>query len=84
MVTTVEPEPKAPVSQFTAVIPEESLRTRLPQSTEVTADESARYLFVADTFPVESVTTFVGMPSVTDVAISPRLTSAETTLFDAG
>lgn len=84
MVTTVEPEPNEPVCQLTAVAPLEVLRTRLFQSTEVTADESAKNLVVADTFPVQSVTTFVGKPSVTDDAISPRLTSAETTLFEAG
>ena len=84
MVTTVGPAPKEPVCQFTAVAPEEVFRTRLFQSTEVTADESAKNLVVAETLPVQSVTAFVGDPSVTDVAISPRLTSADTTLVEVG
>jgi hypothetical protein len=82
MVTTVEPEPKVPVSQFTEVTPVEFLRTRLPQSTEVTADESAKNLVVAETFPVQSVTTFRGVsvtPTVTVLAIKPKFTKALTT-----
>ena len=84
MVTTVEPVPKAPVCQLTAVTPLEVLRTLLPQSTEVTADESAKNLVVADTFPLQSVTTLVGSPSVTDDAINPRLTKALVTFVDEG